>query len=81
MNPWKLLFQSRKFWLLILDAAISTLVLVLGVVLSPEQLEIALAVIAIYQPVFIALIMAIAKEDAAVKSINGTIITNQNTAG
>ena len=77
MNPWKLLFQSRKFWLLILDAAISTLVLVLGVVLSPEQLEIALAVIAIYQPVFIALIMAIAKEDAAVKAINGTIIKNR----
>ena len=76
MNPWQLLFQSRKFWLLLLDAVVSTVVMILNIVLSPAHLEIALALIAIYQPIFVAIITAIAKEDAATKSINGTVIKN-----
>ena len=65
MNPWKLLFMSRKFWLLVLDMVISTIVLVLTQVLSPDQLDFALKLIAVYQPVFIFIITAIAVEDAA----------------
>jgi len=65
-NPWKLLFASRKFWLLILDTVVSSLTLILTQVLAPEQLGIALQFIAIYQPVFIFLIGAIAYEDGKI---------------
>jgi hypothetical protein len=64
-NPFKSLLHSRKFWLLILDMVVSTLTLVLTQVLLPEQLDFALKLIAIYQPVFVFIITSIAIEDAA----------------
>ena len=66
MNPFKLLLGSRKFWLLILDAVVSTLIVVLTQVLSPDQLDFALKLIAIYQPIFIFVIGAIAYEDGKI---------------
>ncbi len=59
------LFHSRKFWLLVLDTVISLVTLVGGWILSPEQLDRVLAVIAILQPVFIAVIIGITREDVA----------------
>jgi hypothetical protein len=70
-NPFSSLAHSRKFWLLVLDAVVSTLTLVLALVLTPEQLDFALKLIAIYQPIFITIITAIAVEDAALNKSNG----------
>ena len=61
------LFQSRKFLLLVLDTAISLAALLLPVYFAPDHVELALAFIAIIQPVFVALIASIAWEDAAEK--------------
>ena len=63
-NPWERLKQSRKFWLLIMDASIS-LVLHFCAVVKPEALEHVKFAVATLQPVFIVLIAAIAVEDAA----------------
>lgn len=63
-NPWERLAQSRKFQLLILDTAIS-FVLHFCAVVKPEALEHVKFAVALLQPVFIALITAIAVEDAA----------------
>ena len=58
MNPIAKLFQSRKFWLLILDSAVS-------VALYFLTGEDATFLIGVLQPIFLAIIMGIAVEDAA----------------
>ena len=65
-EPWRRLFRSRKFWLLILDAVVSSVTLVLNKVLSPADMDFALKLIAIYQPIFIFLISSIAYENSKI---------------
>ena len=64
MNPWKLLFASRKFWLLILDTVISLSLYFVGKYAGIAFEDVKLVILTL-QPVFIMLIYAIAKEDAA----------------
>ena len=71
MSPFKALWQSRKFWLLVLDVVISTLVLVLTQFVPKVTLDFALKLVAIYQPLFVFVITGIFVEDAAAKSANG----------
>lgn len=61
-NPIKSLLRSRKFLLLLLDTIISTILFVAGQYF-PDALPNVEVVIGIYQPVFVALIAAIAYED------------------
>lgn len=63
MNPFAALVKSRKFWLAALDAAVSTLSIVLAWWLSPDKVTQVLTLIGIWQPVFIVVIGAIAYED------------------
>ena len=65
MSVIKRLFESRKFLILLLDTTVSLVVLVGGWFLAPESIEMVAAVVAIIQPVFVMIIFAIAKEDAA----------------
>lgn len=64
-NPFGSLLHSRKFWLLIVDVVVSTLTLVLSRFLNPTDLDFALKLIAIYQPVFVTIITMVAVEDTA----------------
>jgi hypothetical protein len=66
MNPWKLLFQSRKFWLLILDTCLSLTLYFVGKYAGVAFEDVKLLVLAL-QPVFLMIIYAIAKEDVAAK--------------
>ena len=66
MSPFQALLQSRKFWLLVLDVVISTVLLVVAQ-FAPQVEKVVVEVIAIYQPVFVFLIVSIAVEDAALK--------------
>lgn len=68
MTPFQLLIQSRKFWLLILDTVASLVLFFVAKYAAPNALEDVKFVIAALQPVFVMLIYAIAKEDAAAKS-------------
>ena len=65
MSVVKRLFGSRKFLILLLDTAVSLTVLIGGWFAAPEAIEMIAAVVAIIQPVFVMIIFAIAKEDAA----------------
>lgn len=67
MNPIKSLFNSRKFLLLLLDTILSGVVLFAGWYVAPEMLDRIIAVIALVQPLFVAVIVGIAVEDAAQK--------------
>jgi len=69
MDPLKALFTSRKFWLLVLDGIVSFVLLVIGH-FAPNFEEMALQLIAILQPIFVAVIVGIFVEDAAAK-LNG----------
>ena len=66
------LLHSRKFWLAVLDAAVASLTIVLTWFLAPEKVEQALILVGIWQPVFVAVIVGIAVEDAAEKGANTT---------
>jgi uncharacterized membrane protein HdeD (DUF308 family) len=66
MSPVSLLFQSRKFWLLILDTVIA-IVLYTVANFFPAFKEHVGFLVATLQPVFVMLIVAIAIEDAAEK--------------
>ncbi len=66
-NPIKALFGSRKFLLLLLDSFLSMLIYFLGRYAPLFILEDVKFVVLIMQPVFIAIILAIAWEDAAAK--------------
>lgn len=59
------LFKSRKFLLALGDAVFSTLVIVLTLVLSPKDVDVAVKIIAIWQGVAVAVIVGITVEDAA----------------
>ena len=64
MAPIQGLFQSRKFWLLILDTIVSMTVYFGGKYLQAGSEDIVFMVAAL-QPVFAVAINAIAKEDVA----------------
>jgi len=66
MEPLKALFGSRKFWLLVLDGVVSLILLVIAEV-APNFQEMANQLIAILQPVVVAVIVGIFVEDAAAK--------------
>jgi drug/metabolite transporter (DMT)-like permease len=70
MNPILRLFRSRKFLLLILDTVISFALYLVGY-FNPDALEMTQLFIGLLQPVFVALIAAIALEDAAEKLFGG----------
>ena len=67
MSPISGLLRSRKFLLLCLDTAISLVTFFVGTYAAPELSEDVKFVIAAYQPVFVALIAAIAYEDGQAK--------------
>ena len=74
MNPVALLFRSRKFLLALADALVSIITLVLTQYLSPSSLDMALKIIALLQPVIIAVIVSISVEDAALKSAGAPVV-------
>ena len=66
MNPLKSLFASRKFALLVLDGVVSLILLVIAE-FAPNFQEMANQLIAILQPIIVAVIVGIFVEDAAAK--------------
>jgi len=72
MNPVSLLFQSRKFWLLILDTIVALVLYAVSNFFPAFREHVGFLVVTL-QPVFVFLIMAIAIEDAAGK-INGNSV-------
>ena len=66
MGPLKALFASRKFALLVLDGVVSLILLVIAE-FAPNFQEMANQLIAILQPVIVAVIVGIFVEDAAAK--------------
>ena len=71
MNPWVSLFGSRKFLLLLLDTAIALVVYFVGKYTGASIAEDVGLVILLMQPVFVAVILGIAIEDAAFKRAGG----------
>lgn len=67
------LLRSRKFWLAVLDAFVSTLSLVLAWYFSPDKVQQVMALVGLWQPVIIAVIIGITVEDAAAK-YSGTFV-------
>ena len=63
-----MIFKSRKFWLAILDVAISTATYFISKYVNPVTGADILWLIGAWQPVIISVIIGIAVEDAAVKS-------------
>jgi hypothetical protein len=61
----KSLWQSRKFWIMIVDVLISTVTYFVGQYVSPEVGKNILWLIGSWQPVIYAVITGIATEDAA----------------
>lgn len=59
------ILQSRKFWLAVADAVFATATVVLGMIYAPEQLDIILKVLAIWQAVVVALIVGVTVEEVA----------------
>ena len=68
MNPFSGLLRSRKFWLMILDLAVSMLTYFITKYAAPALADDALYVIAALQPVFVVIIGAIAYEDGKAKA-------------
>lgn len=64
-NPFSLMLHSRKFWITITDAVVSTILLFATRYLSPADLDFVKQIVVIYQPVVIVLIGSIAYEDKA----------------
>ena len=64
LSPFKKLLGSRKFLLLVLDTIISLVTLFVGLYFQ-ASVETVMTVIGLLQPVFVALIGAIAWEDVA----------------
>ena len=67
MNPARGLFNSRKFWVLMLDTVVSLIAYFVGKYAIPSVADDVLYFIAALQPVFLALIAGIAAEDSAAK--------------
>jgi len=59
------LFKSRKFWLMILDAVVSTATYLVTAFVDPVIAEKVIWVILAWQPVVVAVIIGIAMEDVA----------------
>lgn len=64
-NPFASLLHSRKFWLAVVDAVGSSVLLLVTRYLSPPDVELVKQLIVIIQPVIVAIIAAIAWEDTA----------------
>jgi hypothetical protein len=64
-NPFSGLVHSRKFWLLVLDTLISLVLYFVGKYGGTDLFEDIKFLIISLQPVFVAIIWAIAHEDAA----------------
>lgn len=62
------LIHSSRFWTAVIDAIASTLAIVLAWWLEPDKVNQVLTLIAIWQPIFIAVIVGTWVEDAALKS-------------
>lgn len=62
------LLKSRKFWLMVVDVVISNITYFLTMFLAPEKAEMALWLVASWQPVIISVIIGITAEDSATKS-------------
>lgn len=63
------LLKSRKFWIMLLDVAISSATYFITKYVAPETGNDILWLIGTWQPVVIAMITGIAIEDAAAKSV------------
>lgn len=74
-NPFLSLVKSRKFWLMILDVAVSLTTFFVTKYASPESLEVAKFVILTLQPVFVTVIGAIAYEDVSLNAANAAKYT------
>ena len=61
------LWQSAKFWTVVLDCVVASLTIVLAWFLAPEKVSEALALVAIWQPAVLLLINGITREDVASK--------------
>lgn len=68
VSSLKALMNSRKFMLLLMDVVLSLVLYFVVKYVAPSIVEDIKFVIAALQPVFVILINAIAKEDAALKS-------------
>ena len=66
MSPVKGLLQSRKFMLLVLDTVVGLTVFFVGKYANVASEDVGQAILYL-QPVFVALIVSIAVEDAAAK--------------
>jgi hypothetical protein len=66
------LIKSSKFQAVLVDAGLSSLVIVLAWFLKPEQMDQAIMLIGIWQPVFLAYIAGVAYEDG--QSNRATIV-------
>ena len=73
LNPFQGLLRSRKFLLLCLDTIISLTLFFVAKYALPELAEDIGFAIAAMQPVFVAIILAIAVEDAAFKRATGRL--------
>ncbi len=63
-NPFKALLYSRKFWLLILDTVVSLVLYFVGKYAPLAAEDVKFAILGL-QPVFVAIIIAIAWEDSS----------------
>ncbi len=71
MSPLQSFLQSRKFWLMIFDLVVSLTLYFVGKYAAPEVAGDIKYLIGVIQVPIIALIGAIAGEDAAAKAANG----------
>ena len=83
-NPFTALLKSRKFWLAVGDALVSTITIILTMFFKPEFVNQIVGVIALWQPVFVVVIGAIAYEDKAklqadtqIKAIQATVASTK----
>ncbi len=67
MSPVRALFRSRKFLLLLLDVVVNSTVYVVSKYAAPVLAEDILFFVGLQQPVWVALIGAIAYEDGQAK--------------
>lgn len=67
MNPVQALFRSRKFLLLVLDTVIQLVTYFITKYAAPALAEDVLFFIGVQQPVWVAIIVAIAYEDGQAK--------------
>ena len=76
--PWfHGLLRSRKFWIAVLDAVVSSITVLATALLSPEQVDMVLLLVGIWQPVFVALIAGIAYEDGKAKAAGRHIVDEE----